>query len=234
MGSYKLNNNKNPHAVIPVPLNKAELSGNNRCLIKFHSTALYSQQTTERSARERTLPGTAAVNVSPYCQVMGLKPPCARPWAWSPLLVVTRWQCHSLDLQKCPWMISAVTPWPGKNVAWWVCHHINHPQFCPFLNALLSLHRRGPRTCPGLPGFCRSSESLSPGNMPGHSGKSTQGWFVGQRVLELLFWGVRKEFYELYFLLLIMMLDSNSSTPGSETDGEFTSTRMKMLILPSL
>lgn len=61
-----------------------------------------------------------------------------------------------------------------------------------------------------------------------------QEWLVGQRVLELLFWGVRKEFYELYFLLLIMILDPNSSTLGSETDGEFTSMRMKTLILPSL
>ena len=60
-------------------------------LIKFHSTAMYSQQTREGFAsREGTLPDTGAVETSPCWQAISLKLPCVRPWAWSLLLRLSR------------------------------------------------------------------------------------------------------------------------------------------------
>lgn len=62
----------------PFHSTKQSCKGTTDAFIKFHSTAMYSQQKMEGFARERTLPETGTVKTCPCCRAISLKLPCPK------------------------------------------------------------------------------------------------------------------------------------------------------------
>lgn len=179
MGKYKLNkNSKTPMLGIPILLNKAEQ--NNRCLyrIQFHS---YVQSTNNGVICQKTksLTWSWSGKSSSPLPIHQLPVLCVWP---SQLLMLCRWQCHSLALRSssrssvpslCPVMHTCRATAQVKLSAPLADKH-RHPAVLLFLTALQSLYRRGARTHPSSAQPLPSTTFPSLANALSHRGKSMQ------------------------------------------------------------